>query len=432
MERRKNMASKKKAKHFFQAPKGMADIIPKDQIWWEKIREVGKEVSSLYDFSFIETPILESAGLFEASLGEASDVIEKQMYVFETKGDQRLALRPEGTTPICRAYLENHLGYYAHPLKVYYYGQMFRYEQPQAGRYRQHHQWGFEILGDGHPVYDAQIIFAIHRFLSLLKIKGINFRINTIGCRVCRPHYRKKLLEYYRSLKKELCEDCQRRLETNPLRLLDCKNETCQAIKSSAPVILNHLCQNCNNHFRGVLEFIEDNDLPYVSDPYLVRGLDYYSRTVFEIAIPDLKLDIAGGGRYDYLMEAIGGPSVSAIGGAIGLERVIEVMKQQEVCPELRFKPRIFFIAVGDQAEKSGLVLVENMRRAGIAVSEALGRKSLKAQLKVADKKGAPLVLIFGQKEVFEETIILRDMKSGVQENILLSKLVEEVKKRLH
>ena len=349
----------KKPKQVFQAPKGMPDILPKDQIWWEKIWEVGKEVSSLYDFSFIETPLLESAGLFEASLGESSDVVEKQMFVFETKGGQRLALRPEATVSICRAYLEHHLGYYAHPLKVFYYGPMFRYEQPQAGRWRQFRQWGFEILADNHSVYDAQIIFVIHRFLDLLKIKDINFRINTIGCRVCRPTYRKKLLEYYRPLKKELCEDCQRRLEANPFRILDCKNENCQALRSSAPVILNHLCQSCNSHFQEVLGFIEGNDLPYVSDPYLVRGLDYYNRTVFEIEVPELKTTLAAGGRYDYLMEVIGGQNLSGVGGAIGLERIVEVMKQQEISLDLKTKPRVSFIAVGSQAEKSGLVLVQ-------------------------------------------------------------------------
>lgn len=426
------MESSKKSKQIFQAPKGMADILPKDQIWWEKIWEAGKEVSTLYDFSFIETPLLESAGLFEASLGESSDVVEKQMFVFNSKGGQRLALRPEATASICRAYLEHHLGYYARPLKVFYYGPMFRYEQPQAGRWRQFHQWGFEILADNHSVYDAQIIFVIHRFFNLLKIKDINFRINTIGCRVCRPNYRKKLLEYYRPLKKELCEDCQRRLEANPFRILDCKNENCQALRSSAPVILNHLCQNCNNHFQEVLEFIEGSNLPYISDPYLVRGLDYYNRTVFEIEVPELKTTLAAGGRYDYLMEAIGGQNLSGVGGAIGIERIIEVMKQQEISPDLKTKSRAFFIAVGDQAEKSGLVLVENMRRAGIAVSESLGKKSLKAQLKAADKKGISLVLILGQKEVFEETIIIRDMVSGAQEAILLSKLIEEIKKRMH
>lgn len=410
----------------------MPDILPKDQIWWEKIWEVGKEVSALYDFSFMETPLLEAAGLFEAALGEASDVVEKQMFVFKTKGGQRLALRPEATAPICRAYLEHHLGYYAHPLKVFGCGPMFRYEQPQAGRWRQFHQWDFEILADSHPVYDAQIIFAIHRFLNLLKIKDINFRINTIGCRVCRPNYRKKLLEYYKPLKKELCEDCQRRFETNPFRLLDCKNENCQALRSAAPVILNYLCQNCNNHFQGVLEFIEDNNLAYTSDLYLVRGLDYYNRTVFEIDVPEFKSTLAAGGRYDYLMEIIGGQNLSGVGGAIGLERTIEVMKQQEISLDLKTKSRAFFIAVGDQAEKSSLVLVENMRRAGIAVSEALGKKSLKAQLKNADKRGISLVLILGQKEVFEETIIIRDMVSGTQETVLLSKLIEEVKKRLH
>jgi histidyl-tRNA synthetase len=426
----KNMT--KKTKSIFQAPKGMPDILPKDQIWWEKIWEVGKEVSALYDFSFIETPLLEAAGLFETALGEASDVVEKQMFVFKTKGGQRLALRPEFTAPICRAYLENHLGYYSRPLKVFSYGPIFRYEQPQAGRWRQFRQWNFEILADSHPVYDAQIIFAIHQFLNLLKIKDINFRLNTIGCRVCRPNYRKKLLEYYRPLKKKLCEDCQRRLETNPFRLLDCKNENCQSFRSSAPVILNHLCQNCNNHFQEVLRFIEDNNLAYISDPYLVRGLDYYSRTVFEINVPELKSTLAAGGRYDYLMEIIGGQNLSGVGAAIGLERVIEVMKQQEISPDLKTKPRVFFIAVGDPAEKSGLVLAENMRRAGIAVSEVLGKKSLKAQLKVADKRGVSLVLILGQKEVFEETIIIRDMVSGTQETVLLSKLIEEVKKRLH
>jgi histidyl-tRNA synthetase len=429
---KKNKKISQKTKLIFQAPKGMPDILPKDHLWWEKILEVGKEVSNLYDFSFMETPLLENAGLFETSLGEISDVVEKQMFVFKTKGGQRLALRPEATASICRAYLEHHLGYFAHPLKVFSYGSMFRYEQPQAGRYRQFHQWDFEVLGDNHPVYDAQIIFAVHRFLSLLKIKDINFRINTIGCRVCRPNYRKKLLEYYRPFKKELCEDCQRRLENNPLRLLDCKNENCQALRSAAPIILNYLCQNCNNHFQEVLRFIEDNNLAYNSDPYLVRGLDYYNRTVFEIEIPEFKSTLAAGGRYDYLMETIGGQNLSGVGGALGLERIIEVMKQQEIAPDLKIKPRVFFIAAGDQAEKSGLVLIENMRRAGIAVSEALGKKSLKAQLKAADKRGVSLVLIFGQKEVFEETIIIRDMTTSAQETVLLSKLIEEVKKRLH
>jgi len=366
----------KKNKQIFQAPKGMLDILPKDQIWWEKIWEVGKEISSLYDFSFIETPLLENAGLFEASLGETSDVIEKQMYIFSAKNGQRLALRPEATAPICRAYLEHHLGYFAHPLKVFTYGPMFRHEQPQAGRWRQFHQWDFEILGSNHSVYDAQIILVIHRFLNLLKIKDLNFRINTIGCRVCRPNYRKKLLEYYRPLKKELCEDCQRRLETNPFRLLDCKNEKCLTLRSGAPIILNYLCQSCNSYLQEVLSFIEDNNLDYTSDPYLVRGLDYYNRTVFEIDIPKLESlgALAAGGRYDYLMEIIGGQNLAGVGGAIGLERVIEVMKQQEIIPELKTRCRIFFIAVGDQAEKSGLVLVENLRQNGIAVSEVIGK----------------------------------------------------------
>lgn len=422
----------KKSKQIFRAPKEMEDILPKDQIWWEKIWEAGREVGSLYDFSLIETPLLESAELFETSLGAASDIIEKQLFVFKNKGGQRLALRPEATASVCRAYSEHRLGYTAHPLKVYYCGQMFRYEQSQTGRWRQFHQLGFEVLADNHPVYDAQIILAVHRFLNLLKIKDVNFRVNSIGCRICRANYRRKLFDYYRPRNKELCFDCRRKLEVNPLRLLDCKAENCRKMRAAAPVIFNFLCQSCNNYFQKVLEFIEDNNLPYVADPFLVRGLDYYNRTVFEMEPPEGGLALAAGGRYDYLMEIIGGQNLSGVGGAVGLERVVELMKRQKLAPDLKFRYIVFFAAVGEQAEKAALVLMENLRRAGIAVSESLGRKSLKTQLRIADRRKIPLVLILGQKEIFEETIIVRDMNAGTQETVLSGRLVEDLKKRLH
>lgn len=430
------MANKSNKSKLFQSVKGMEDVLPKDQPWWSAVQQAGRQVSELHDFYFIETPLLEPAGLFEAGVGALTDIVEKEMYVFRTKGGDQVALRPEGTAPVMRSYLQHQLGYFASPLKVYYLGPFFRYERPQAGRERQFHQWGLEVIGDGDPVYDAEIILAGLDFFSGLKLKDIQLKINTIGCRVCRPTYRQKLKDYYRPHKSKLCKDCQRRYDKNPFRLLDCKEEGCRRIREKAPIILDYLCQNCNGHFRSVLEIIEDNMVAYEPDPYLVRGLDYYNRTVFEFHRPASAAELGGGGRYDYLAELLGGRMIPAAGAAIGLERVIEVLKSQHQSSGnlnnyLKGKPKIFFAAVGVQAKKSSLRLIEQLRRTGIIVAEALGKGSLRAQLKSADRSKVGLALIFGQKEVFEGTIIVRDMVSGAQETILLDNMVEEVKRRL-
>ncbi len=409
----------------------MPDITPKDHDYWKLISQNGQLVSELHDFYYIETPILEAAELFERGVGEETDVVEKQMYVFKTKGGDRVALRPEGTAPIIRSYLEHHLGYFMTPLKVFYQGPMFRYERPQAGRERQFHQWGFEIIGDSDPVYDVQIILATLGFLNSFKIKDLHLHINTIGCRVCRPNYRQKLKDYYKSHKDKLCADCLHRIEKNPLRLLDCKEEPCIALREKAPIILDYLCQACNNHFKGVLELIEDNGVLYDPKPHLVRGLDYYNRTVFEIVTPLFNSAIAAGGRYDYLSEVVGGRLIPSVGAAIGLERLIEVMRLQEIVPKPKRKEKVFFVAMGDQAKKMSLKLINSLRVAGIATAEALGKKSLRAQMKQADKVKARLALIYGQKEAFEGTVIIRDMQTGAQETIVVDKLIEEVKKRL-
>ena len=416
---------------FFQSVRGMQDILPKDEVWWKAIFQAGYTIAELHDFRFIETPILEPAGLFEAGVGATTDIVEKEMYIFKTKGGDRVALRPEGTAPVVRSYHQNHLGYYALPLRVFYYGPMFRYEKPQRGRERQFHQWGFEILGDADPVYDVQIILASLHFLEELKIKDVKLKIGTIGCRVCRPTYREKLRAYYTRLKSKLCKDCVRRLEKNPLRLLDCKEEACVSLRKDAPLILDYLCQNCNNNFKGVLELVDDNNILYELDPHLVRGLDYYNRSVFEFvsgSLPDLSL--GGGGRYDYLSEILGGRSLPAVGVSFGLERIVEAMQQGNP-PHLREKSKVSFIAVGDQAKKTSTAFMHQLRKNNIAVLESLGKKSLKAQLKSANKFGAPLALIMGQQEVFEGSLIVRDMVSGAQETIVAEKLVEEVKKRL-
>lgn len=413
--------------------KGMSDILPKDALWWKTVSDAAYGTAELHDFHFIETPILEPADLFESGIGENTDIVEKQMYMFKTRGDDKVALRPEGTAPVMRSYFEHHLGYFALPLKVFYIGPMFRYEKPQAGRERQFHQWGIEIIGDNDPIYDAEVIVATMDFLRSLKLKNLTLKINTIGCRVCRPGYRERLKSYYQSNRSKLCRDCDRRLDTNILRLLDCKEEKCAPIKAQAPIVFDHLCQACNNHFKSVLEFIEDASLVYEPDPYLVRGLDYYNRTVFEIfssVNPGIGA-LGGGGRYDYLGELMGGRSVPGVGSATGLERVIEAMKSEEVLPNPKTKPKVYFTAVGEQARKGSFRIMNELRSNGVAVLESLGKKSLKAQLKVADKVGAHIALIFGQREVFEESIIIRDMKSGAQETVMLNKLVEIAKKRL-
>ncbi len=282
--------------------------MPSEQIWRERVKKESKEIAEFYNFLRIDTPILENVSLFERSIGEATDVVEKQMYIVETKGGDRLALRPEGTAAIARAYIQNGLSHMGQPLKLYYEGSMFRYEKPQAGRYREHHQVGFEIIGgQDDPIYDAQVILPIFRILENLKIKKLCIKINTIGCKVCRPAYRKKLQNYYKNHQKEICKDCNRRLMINPLRLLDCKDPKFIDFKKEAPSILDDLCGYCQKHFKEFLEYIEEISLPYELDPHLVRGLDYYNRTVFEIFAEGFDFALASGGRYDYLMEMLGG-----------------------------------------------------------------------------------------------------------------------------
>ena len=426
------MTKKKSKVSLITAPKGMHDILPEDQLLWEKIRKTAKGVADFYNFLKIDTPILEKSDLFERSLGATSDVIEKQMFLLETKGGDRLALRPEGTAPIARAYIEHGLSHLGQPLKLYYEGPMFRYEQPQAGRLRQFHQVGFEILSnENDPVYDVQVMLACYRFLQDLKIKDLDVQINSIGCAKCRPGYKKKLQDYYRPKEKSLCADCRRRLKTNPLRLLDCKEESCIALKKESPNILDALCSDCKKHLKRVLEFLEEVQLPYTMNQFLVRGLDYYTKTVFEIFTNGFNFAIAAGGRYDYLLEILSGRQTHGVGGAVGLERLIEVIKTRSINLLGKPKPKIYLIHVGELAKGKALALVEMLREANVDVVESLGKESLRGQMKMADKIGSTHTLIFGQQEAFEQSVIIRDMRSGAQETVPIKKFVEVLKKKL-
>jgi len=435
-----NVASKnkksrpKEPQRMFRAPKGMHDILPSEQPYWERIESAVKELARFYNFSRIETPILESADLFRRTTGEESDIVQKEMYTLRTKGGDVLALRPELTPGISRAYLEHSLGRISQPQKLYHIGPVFRHDRPQLGRYRQFTQIGFEVIGGlNDPVYDAEVILIFTKLLDELKIKNTVLKINSIGCRVCRPIYRRQLQGYYKPYERELCADCARRLKTNPLRLLDCKNASCEKLKVKAPNFLDKLCTTCSSHFKAVLEHLDDLQISYVLDNQLVRGLDYYSRTVFEIFAEGAGEEVGAlpaGGRYDYLMETLGSHLTPAVGAACGIERLIAVMKAKDIKVSQKEVKRVFVVHAGKLAKRKALKLIKDLESEGIPISEALAKESLKAQLKMANRENAGLALILGQKEVYEGSVIIRDLKTGLQEAVALDKIVAEIKKR--
>jgi histidyl-tRNA synthetase len=418
----------------FQSAKGMHDVLPSDEPYWEKIEGVVRSLASAYGFSRIEPPILEFAELYNKTSGEESDVVQKEMYTLKTKGGDFLALRPEYTPGISRAYMQHGLSRLGQPQKLFAMGPIFRHERPQLGRTRQFTQIDFETLGGvNDPIYDAEIIALFWDLLTELKIKDALVKINSIGCRVCRPIYKKQLTTYYKSHEKELCEDCHRRLAVNPLKLLDCKEPECIELKAKAPNFLDKLCVTCSAHFKSVLEYLDEVKIPYELDHHLVRGLDYYSRTVFEMYAEGNESQsgaLPAGGRYDYLMETIGGHLTPAVGGACGVERLIAVMRAKEIAVGGKNPKRVFLAHAGDLAKKKAFAILKDLRGRGFLVAESLSKESLAAQLKVADKEGIALALILGQKEIYENSIIVRDLTNGLQEAVPLEKLAEEIKKR--
>ena len=426
---------KEKKPDAFHAPKGMHDILPVDEPYWEKIESAARSIGRSYGFGRIEPPVLEDAALYNKTSGEESDVVAKEMYTLRTKGDDLLALRPEYTPGVCRAYLEHGMSRLAPPQRLSYFGPVFRHDRPQLGRYREFTQIGFEVIGgQNDPIYDAEIITLSINLLAEVKLKDPTLKINSIGCRVCRPNYKRQLQNYYRQHVGELCEDCVRRLETNPLKLLDCKQPQCQPFKDRAPNFLDKLCSACKAHFRATLEYLEEVGITYEVDARLVRGLDYYNRTVFEIFADGKEAELGalgGGGRYDYLMEIIGGHATPALGVALGAERLIAALRAKEISLAARPVKKVFLAHAGTLAKKNAFALREELRRSGIMVAEALAKDSLGAQLKVADKEGVALALILGQREAYEKSVIMRDLSAGTQESVLLEKIVEEIKKRL-
>jgi len=432
----------------------MRDILSEEQKYFQKILNVAENIAHFYGFEKIDTPILEETELFSKGTGLTSDIVQKQMYSLRTKGGDYLTLRPEFTPGIVRAYLEHGMKNLPQPVKFYSFGPLFRHEKPQAGRYRQFHQFDLEVIGDESPVIDAQIIQIFYNLLNELKLKNLTVEVNSIGDNQCRPYYKKLLQNYFRSRESSLCVDCRRRMKENPLRILDCKEEKCQRVKSQAPQLIDHLCEECHSHFKQVLEFLDEIELPYHLNPYLVRGLDYYTKTVFEIFKESPRGDelsahlpsspkglvkeegvvrnaLVGGGRYDNLVELLGGEDTRASGASMGIERIITAIKEKEVKFSKSPSPQIFLAQLGNLAKRKSLKLMEEFRQNKIQVGESFGKDSLKVQMKVADRLGVRYTLLLGQREALEGTIIVRDMKSGNQETIKLDRAVKEMQKRL-
>ncbi len=417
-----------------QLLRGMRDTLPAEQKFWRFINRKIENIARSYGYDRIDTPALEETALFVRSAGKQSDVVEKEMFSFIDKGGENVTLRPEGTAPLVRAYINHGMFSLPQPVKLYYVGPMFRYERPQHGRLRQHSQVGFEVFGDGHPVLDAEIVLLSYLFYKELGIKT-NIHINSLGCQNCRPAYTAELVAYYKPKRSQLCEDCKRRLAKNPLRLLDCKEPSCVAVREGAPHIVDFLDDDCKNHLMRVLEYLDELMVPYVLDPHLVRGFDYYTRTVFEIMLADEtqqgQYALGGGGRYDTLVEQMGGRPTPACGFGIGIERAILQMKTQNVEPEDDFRPEIFLAQLGDTARRKAFVLFEDLRGSGIKVSATFSKNALKNQLETANRLGAKYTVIIGQKEVLDGTVLIRDMESGMQEIVDYNKAANELKKKL-
>lgn len=412
----------------------MRDILPEDQLYWEKVKQVVNYSAKAFGFERIDTPILEQRDLFIKGTGLYTDIVEKEMYNLTTKGKDKLSLRPEFTPSVIRAYLENGLFNLPSPVKLYSIGPIFRYERPQKGRYRESYQANFEVLGEEDPIIDAQLIQLFFFISRKIGLKKLVTQINSIGCAECRPIYRRALMNFYKNRKKNLCSNCQRRIKQNPLRLLDCKDKRCDNIVKEAPQNIDYLCDNCRNHFKNVLEYLDELEIPYMLNPYLVRGLDYYTRTVFEVWPEEedgRQIALCGGGRYDKLVELLGKKDIPAVGFAMGLDRIINLIKERNIKIFSASNPLIFLVQIGDLGKKKSLKLFEELQQSGLKTASSFSKSTIKSQLKIANKLQARFALILGQKEAIDESIIIRDMTSGSQEVIPLNKVIKEIKKRI-
>jgi hypothetical protein len=412
-----------------QALRGTQDILPNDIYKWSYMENIIRDLCALYGYGEIRTPIFEETKLFLRGIGDTTDVVTKEMYTFEDRGGRSITLRPENTASAVRAFLEHKLYGDQGVHKLFYIGSMFRYDRPQAGRYREFHQFGVEILGASSPLADVEVIVLAYRLFQKLGLQNLELRINSIGDKNCRNAYKKELISYYESQKDMLCEDCKQRLYKNPLRLLDCKEDNCKILAKNAPVITNYLCEECHNKFEKVKSGLTALHISYVVDPGLVRGLDYYTNTAFEIQYPPLGAQsaICGGGRYDKLVEEMGGPDVPGIGFAVGLERLLLALEGQNLIPNCPQKSSVYIVALGEKAEIEGLKIQGELREKGVMTYMDLQEKSLKGQMKQAGKVQSIYAVIIGENEIEQGKATVKHMQTGEQSEISFSQVADYI-----
>ncbi len=412
-----------------RAPRGVSDILPEDQVDWRWLRATATRVAESYGYGEIQTPVFEHAAVFQRPGSQGTDLIDKELYAFQDRGGDELALRADGTHGVARAYIEHGMASKSQPVRLFYIGSVFRYDRPQAGRYRLHHQFGAEAIGDGSPGVDAEVIDLLNSFYQALGLRELTLLLNSSGDETCRPAYLEELRAYYADKLDRLCGDCRKRFEINPLRLLDCKNEPCQPFKAAAPKSVDHLCQACAAHFSSLRGLLEGLGIDYSIDPSLVRGIDYYARTAFEFQPKKAgaQSTLGGGGRYDGLIEQLGGKPTPGIGFGTGLERNLINLKRQGLGPQPAPGPDAF-IAIGDaSAQVRALVLARELRQAGLNAVVGIASRSLKGQMRQANTLAARFALILGAEESATDTVSVRDLGSGTQDTLSVEDTVSRL-----
>ena len=417
-----------------KAPRGTKDITPKDVYKWHYIEKKFREICALYGYEEIRTPIFEHTEVFSRSVGDTTDVVQKEMYTFTDRGDRQLSLKPEGTAGVIRSFIENKMYADTQPTKLYYITPCFRYERPQAGRQRQFHQFGIEVLGSDGPSVDAEVISLAVQFFNEMGLNNLSVNINSVGCPKCREEYNRKLKEYLDKKVDVLCETCLERKDKNPMRVIDCKNPHCKENLQDIPFMIDHLCDDCKDHFEKLQTYLKEMDINYVVDKTIVRGLDYYKKTAFEIISNDIgsQSTVCGGGRYDGLVEMLGGPKgISGIGFGLGAERLLLTLENNNIEIENPKSTDIYIATIGDVAKTKSFKLIKDLRANHISADNDHLDKSLKAQFKYSDKLNAKYTVVIGDDELANDTATLKNMKTSEQTTIKLSELVDELKKRL-
>lgn len=412
-----------------QALKGTHDILPEEVYKWDYMEGVIRKICAKYGYKEIRTPIIEGTELFQRGIGDTTDVVTKEMYTFTDRGNRSVTLRPENTASVVRSYLEHKMYGDQQVHKVFYIGSMFRYDRPQAGRYREFHQFGLEVLGASSPLADAEVIHMAWEIFTTLGLKDLKLHLNSIGDKKCRPVYKEELIKFLEERKDQLCDDCKERLYKNPLRVLDCKEDGVKLATENVPKITDYLCDECNEKFEALKNYLAALGIPFELDPRLVRGLDYYTNTAFEIQYTPLGAQsaICGGGRYDGLVEQVGGPSTPSIGFAIGLERLLLALEMQNLIPVASEKQHVYIAAIGQEAEKVGIQIQTELRNNDFLADMDLQNRSLKSQMKQAGKLNALFTVIIGSNEIESGKAVVKNMESGTQEEVPFDQVVNYI-----